>query len=77
MGPPRTSAGWVIGGGLECALWNNVSLKAEYIFMKLHGQTVLMTTVPSATGNGLVSAVFDNDAFQIVRAGLNYHFVPR
>ena len=77
MGPPRTSAGWVIGGGLEYALWNNVSLKAEYLFMKLRGQTVLMTTVPPATGNGLVSAVFDNDAFQIVRAGLNYHFIPR
>lgn len=70
----RTFAGWTLGAGFEYALWSNVSLKAEYLYVKLPGETVLMTVVPPSSGNALVSAVFDEKAFQVVRAGVNYKF---
>src|SRR6185295_3830817 len=47
----RTSVGWTAGGGFEYAVWNNISVKAEYLYVKLQGQDVLMTIVPPNTGN--------------------------
>ena len=70
----RTSAGWTVGGGLEYAAWNNVSLKAEYLYANLGSQTIHLTTVPPATGNGSVAAHFNDAAYHIVRGGINYKF---
>jgi outer membrane immunogenic protein len=71
----RTSAGWTVGGGLEYAIWDAVTIKAEYLYMDLgSGQTIHLTTVPPASGNGSVAANFSNAAFNIVRVGINYRF---
>jgi outer membrane immunogenic protein len=69
----RTSLGWVVGGGLEYAVTNSVTMKAEYLYMNLGSQTVLMATALPGTGNGLVATNFDN-AFQFVRVGINWRF---
>jgi outer membrane immunogenic protein len=70
----RTSVGWTIGGGLEYAVWNNVSVKAEYLYVNLGSQTIHLSAVPPATGTGSVATSFNNAAYNIVRVGLNYKF---
>lgn len=69
----RTSVGWVAGGGLEFAAWNNVTLKFEYLRVDLNDLTVRLVSQPPATGNGSVTATFDN-SYNIVRAGANFRF---
>jgi outer membrane immunogenic protein len=70
----RTSVGWTIGGGLEYAVWNNVSVKAEYLYVNLCSQTSHLSAVPPATGTGSVATSFNDAAYNIVRVGLNYKF---
>ena len=36
----NTNTGWTIGGGLEYALWGNLTIKAEYLYVSLAGQSV-------------------------------------
>jgi outer membrane immunogenic protein len=66
----KTSIGWTAGGGVEWAVWNNISLKAEYLHVDLGDQTLRLVTQPPNFGNAFVVARFDN-SFDIVRFGLN------
>jgi len=59
-----TKTGYAVGGGLEYAIDNNWSVKAEYLYIglgnkKLRGDNVVTIATPS---------------FQTVRFGLNYRF---
>jgi outer membrane immunogenic protein len=61
----NTHMGWVLGGGLEAAATDNLTLKAEYLHYNLGAQTY--TTDPRG----------DMDVghpFGIIRAGINYKF---
>lgn len=69
----RISAGWTAGGGLEYAPWNNVTFKIEYLHIDLGDQTLRQVAQAPATGNGFVTAKFNN-AYDIVRAGVNWKF---
>jgi outer membrane immunogenic protein len=69
----RVSAGWTAGGGLEYAPSNNVTFKIEYLHIDLGDQTVRLVAQAPATGNGFVTATFNN-AYDIVRAGVNWKF---
>lgn len=61
----KTHWGWALGAGVEAAVTNNVSLKAEYLYVDLERKTYF-----SAFGGG-----FRADAdFHIGRVGLNYRF---
>ncbi len=64
-------SGYTLGGGIEWALGNNWSVKAEYLYADLGGyQTVSCNSLDS---NSCYS--HDHDAkMQVVRAGLNYKF---
>jgi outer membrane immunogenic protein len=64
-------SGWTVGGGIEWALGNNWSVKAEYLYADLGDyQTVACN---SAVTSHCYS--FNHDAtIQVVRAGLNYKF---
>jgi outer membrane immunogenic protein len=59
-----TQAGWVLGAGVEAALWGPVSAKIEYLFVDL------------GRGDAIPGTGGSRPDFQtsIIRAGLNYRF---
>jgi outer membrane immunogenic protein len=61
----RTRAGWVVGGGVEYAVTNNVSVKGEYLYENFGKMDKAFASV-GATRNELSD--------HIVRAGVNYKF---
>jgi outer membrane immunogenic protein len=77
-----TQVGWTIGAGIEWALYNNWSLKGEYLFAEFDGNSVIGNLVNgSGSGPGCVGlfacgATFTNSVSRldvsILRAGLNY-----
>jgi outer membrane immunogenic protein len=69
----RTSVGWTAGGGLEYAVLPNVTIKTEYLHIDLGDQNVKLVVQSPATGNGFVNVKFSN-AYDIVRAGMNFRF---
>ena len=62
-----THMGWTAGVGLEAQATQNISIKAEYLYVDLGTQTY--DGLPAAIGNIDVS-----QRFSVVRAGLNYKF---
>ena len=74
--PSSTRVGWTIGGGVEYAVTNNITIKGEYLYADLGsssfnsiGNTAVSTFFPGT----VVSAKFDYNA-SIFRAGVNYKF---
>ncbi|HLH98590.1 MAG TPA: outer membrane protein [Xanthobacteraceae bacterium] len=65
-GASQNNAGWTVGGGLELALTNNWSAKAEYLHIDL-GNMNCGFNCGAASGN--VSLKSD-----VVRGGVNFHF---
>jgi outer membrane immunogenic protein len=75
----RTATGWTAGGGLEYAPWNNISVKAEYLYVNLgSGDTV---NAVAQNGAGVTPASFatsySRTDFHVLRAGLNLKFGAR
>ncbi len=66
-GTTQTNAGWTVGGGLEFALTNNWTAKAEYLHVDLGHMNCGFNC--GATSPNNVSARED-----LVRAGINYRF---
>ena len=70
-----TRVGYAIGGGLEYAFTNNISLKAEYLYYDLGDEDVRVGLQPGfapALGAGYFSE-FRNDG-HIIRGGINFKF---
>ena len=65
-------AGWTLGAGVEAALGNNWSVKAEYLFIDL-GSHAVSTANPTGFGPLVVNQRF-NVRDNIVRVGINYLF---
>ena len=66
LGGSNTQSGYALGGGLEYAFTQNISAKAEYLYMPL-----------SAKGSGPVGILAGTKAgidANILRAGVNYRF---
>jgi len=64
----RTRTGWTLGGGVEYAVWQNWTVKAEYLYYNLgHNNATFLTPLSIASTNK------DNTG-NIVRAGVNYKF---
>jgi outer membrane immunogenic protein len=66
-----TRAGWTLGGGLEYAVTNNVTVKGEYLYYNLGKKTVALNPTTGVGDN--FGAKFKNDG-HIVRAGVNWKF---
>jgi outer membrane immunogenic protein len=64
--------GWTVGAGLEYAFWNNWSIKAEYLYVRLENREFFdnPSVVPVGVG-GRGGVNVDNN---IVRLGLNWRF---
>ena len=70
----RNNVGWSLGGGLEWAFTNNVSLKLEYLHSQFNtGDGVYLTTANNYTAYAFRG---DNnrDSVDIARLGINYRF---
>jgi len=63
--------GWAAGAGIEYAFTNNISLKAEYLYVNIdHGTRMLVN--PTNPGYLLVNR--NDDRMHVLRAGLNSRF---
>ena len=64
--------GYVIGGGLEYALFPHLSVKGEYQYFHFSDYNPSGPVIPP---NGItVSANPQNDSFHTIRFGINYKF---
>jgi outer membrane immunogenic protein len=65
--------GWTAGGGVEWALTQNWSVKAEYLFVDLGGANY--SNLCTGAGVCTTGVTLDHDAHQhIARIGINYRF---
>lgn len=71
-----TKTGWTIGGGVEYAITNNISLRGEYLYYNLGNQTE--TAVPNAAAAATLPGVYVTTKTQldgsIFRIAANYKF---
>jgi outer membrane immunogenic protein len=74
--PGTTRVGWTIGGGVEYAITNNITIKGEYLYADLGssnfnsaGNAASLVAFPGVS----VSGKIDYNA-SIFRAGVNYKF---
>jgi outer membrane immunogenic protein len=67
-----TEWGWTLGAGVEYALTNNISVKAEYLYYDLGDRTVHGTDGPNF-GEEFIDYKFKNNG-NIARAGVNLRF---
>jgi outer membrane immunogenic protein len=72
----NTAIGWTFGGGLEYALGQMWSVKAEYMHLSLNSRS--LTEVAPAPNAGstpsTLNANYSQTNIDTVRVGLNYHF---
>lgn len=71
------NVGWIIGGGIECALSPRWSVKAEFVHIDLGRQTVTSPVInaPIAPPGGLTGSVMTSSlrvGTDVIRAGLNF-----
>jgi outer membrane immunogenic protein len=64
--------GWTAGAGVEYAITNNVTLKAEYLYTDLGKNDVTLVDV-NYVGNPVNNREFDT-SFNSVKLGVNYKF---
>ena len=72
----ETKAGWTVGGGVEYAIWNNWSIRAEYLYLQFAGLSGT-GAIRSGTNSNVFTGSTGNVRDNIVRAGLNYRFGGR
>lgn len=72
-GRDRVELGWTVGGGVEYAFTNNLSVKAEYLYYDLGKRKIPVNLTAVGPAGGSYVSRFDNTG-HIVRAGLNYRF---
>jgi outer membrane immunogenic protein len=68
--------GWTMGGGVEYALSKNLTVKAEYLYVSLAGNTVTETALTPQSGTlpASFNANYSHTNFNVARVGLNYRF---
>jgi outer membrane immunogenic protein len=72
-GSSGSRSGWVVGGGIEWAIWNNFSVKIEYDHLDFGNQSVtVFGHSGSIKGESALRSV--NSTADEVKFGLNYRF---
>jgi len=77
-------AGWTVGTGIEWAIWNNWSLKAEYDYLDFGTRTVAVNGslplaspfTPATAGLGISEGLQNTNHINQFKAGLNWHIAP-
>ena len=62
--------GYTVGGGLEFAVDEDVTVKAEYLYTGISGRV----TIDNIGAGGINTANYDFQSNHLIRLGLNYHF---
>jgi outer membrane immunogenic protein len=74
----RTANGWTAGGGVEYALPNNWTIRAEYLYVRLDGATnfdeIVIERQIGPAPPSTIAANYSAYTFQVVRAGISYRF---
>jgi outer membrane immunogenic protein len=71
----KVRTGYTVGGGLEYAITNNVTLKGEYLYYNLGSASYAVAPANSfATGEGIAILATQKFDGSIARAGINYKF---
>ena len=69
--------GWTVGGGVEYAIWQRWTLRAEYLYVSLDNKSVTQAgtalLIPGSTLSS-TNANFDRTTFNVARIALNYKF---
>jgi outer membrane immunogenic protein len=67
--------GWTVGTGIEWAIWNNWSVKAEYDYLDFGTRAVAVsgTVLPSVLPLGASFGMQDMSHVNQFKAGLNWH----
>jgi outer membrane immunogenic protein len=72
----KTKGGWTVGAGVEAGLWDNWTVKAEYLYAQFDGETVSGSFTggvglprPATLANSL-----SDIHLHVARVGLNYRF---
>jgi outer membrane immunogenic protein len=69
----RTETGWTIGGGLEYAPWNNnLTLKVEYLYINLGGDTTNLVALSSSPALPSSITASSRTDFSVLRGGINW-----
>lgn len=71
--PSSTRSGWTIGGGVEYAMTNNITVRGEYLYVDLGSKTVSTNTLAVLGAPVYATAKINYDA-SIFRVGVNYKF---
>jgi outer membrane immunogenic protein len=67
--------GWTVGGGIEYAITNNWSVKAEYLYARFGGAAGSYTILAAGSGHtNTISTAVSADQLNIGRIGVNYKF---
>ena len=70
--------GWTLGGGMEFALTDRWSAKAEYMHYDLGSEVFAIQRItPGGAPAGVFGQADVDTRGDIVRIGVNYHFAPR
>lgn len=70
-GNSGSSSGWTLGGGVEYAISNTMSLKVEYLHVKLGDNN---NQLAFNTNTNQFFSFKNENKFDVVRAGINYRF---
>jgi len=74
-----SQVGWTVGTGVEWAIWNNWSVKAEYDYLDFGNKTATINgSVLPGVGTGFPASFGLENTQHInqVKAGLNWHIAP-
>jgi outer membrane immunogenic protein len=71
----KIRTGYTVGGGLEYAITNNVTLRGEYLYYNLGSASYAVAPANSfAVGEGIATVATQKFDGSIARAGINYKF---
>jgi outer membrane immunogenic protein len=70
----NTKVGWTVGGGVEASVYQNWTVKLEYLYLDLGTMSGAVTLFISNSGGVIVANYGSRITNNILRVGLNYNF---